>query len=190
MRTSAAVIVLAALLAAAPSLASAKQQGAGPAYWEEPARYPMHYPAGAAAVEGFVVNPMGGQSYCNGRLVKPVCADGIWVQNRCIAQLQALSVVADSQCLETKEVFAGAPAVTTAATGAALAQPIPVTEADLKRHSAKGYIFRGVAAPDMPGSWRVSETAGVLESRRSKGLIDATNRFWWSAPAVAAQVPK
>jgi hypothetical protein len=36
-----------------------------------------------------------------------VCADGIWVQNRCIAQLQALSVVADSQCLETKEVFAG-----------------------------------------------------------------------------------
>jgi hypothetical protein len=71
MRISAAVIVLAALLAAAPSLASAKQQGAGPAYWEEPARYPMHYPAGAAAVEGFVVNPMGGQSYCNGRLVKP-----------------------------------------------------------------------------------------------------------------------
>lgn len=70
MRMSAAAVFV-ALLAAAPSLASAKLQGVGPAYWQEPARYPMHYPAGAAAVEGFVVNPMGGQSYCNGRLVKP-----------------------------------------------------------------------------------------------------------------------
>jgi len=36
-----------------------------------------------------------------------VCSDGIWVQNRCIAQLQGLNVVPDNQCLETKEVFAG-----------------------------------------------------------------------------------
>lgn len=69
MRMSTAAVFVALL--AAPSLASAKLQGVGPAYWQEPARYPMHYPAGAAAVEGFVVNPMGGQSYCNGRLVKP-----------------------------------------------------------------------------------------------------------------------
>lgn len=39
--------------------------------------------------------------------VHAVCAAGVWVQNRCIAQLQALEVAADGQCLETKEVFAG-----------------------------------------------------------------------------------
>lgn len=62
--------VLAALLLA--PLASARfLTGTGPAYWQEPARYPMHYPAAQAAVEGFVFNPMGGPSYCNARLVKP-----------------------------------------------------------------------------------------------------------------------
>lgn len=40
-------------------------------------------------------------------LGRAVCAAGVWVQNRCIAQLQALTVGQDSQCLETKEVFAG-----------------------------------------------------------------------------------
>jgi hypothetical protein len=183
------VAVIAALVLA-PLVSSRALRGAGPAYWEEPARAPMHYPAAAAAVEGFVVNPMGGPSFCNVRLVKPVCADGVWVQNRCIAQLQSLKVMADKQCLETKEVFSGAPAASTANTAAAVTQPIPVTEADMRKHAAKGYIFRGVAAPDMPGNWRVSDSSNMLESRRSKGLMDASTRFWWSAPGTGAQTPK
>lgn len=65
--------VVAALVAllSSPVIAIRQLAGSGPAYWQEPARYPMHYPAAAAAVEGFVVNPMGGPSYCNVRLVKP-----------------------------------------------------------------------------------------------------------------------
>jgi hypothetical protein len=62
--------VLAAILLA-PAVSARFLTGAGPAYWSEPARYPMHYPAAQAAVEGFVANPMGGHSYCNARLVQP-----------------------------------------------------------------------------------------------------------------------
>jgi hypothetical protein len=62
--------VLAALVFA-PLVSARFLHGAGPAYWEEPAMAPMHYPAAAAAVEGFVVNPMGGPSFCNAQLVKP-----------------------------------------------------------------------------------------------------------------------
>lgn len=65
-------VLAAALLLLAPSLVASRHlRGAGPAYWQQPARFPMHYPAAAAAVEGYVVNPMGGASYCNARLVKP-----------------------------------------------------------------------------------------------------------------------
>lgn len=73
--------VLAALLLAPMVSAARVLTGTGPAYWQEPARYPMHYPAAQAAVEGFVFNPMGGPSYCNARLVKPgVLCGGIHSQ--------------------------------------------------------------------------------------------------------------
>jgi hypothetical protein len=48
---------------------------------------------------------------------------------------------------------AGAPSVATTNTAAAVTQPIPVTEADMKKYASKGYIFRGIAAPDVPGNW-------------------------------------
>lgn len=48
---------------------------------------------------------------------------------------------------------AGAPAITTASTAEAVTQPIPVTAADMKKYAGKGYIFRGVAAADVPGAW-------------------------------------
>lgn len=62
--------VLAAFLLA-PMVSARVLTGTGPAYWQQPASNPLHYPAAQASVEGFVFNPMGGPSYCNARLVKP-----------------------------------------------------------------------------------------------------------------------
>lgn len=95
--------------AAAPAGGLRRLAGSGPAYWQEAARYPLHYPAAQAAAEGFVVSPMGQQpAFCNARLVKPVCADGgLWMQNRCVAELQGLSMVPDSACPPGRDVFAG-----------------------------------------------------------------------------------
>lgn len=56
-------------------------------------------------------------------------------------------------CYDCPSLSAGAPQAGGSSTAAAVTQPIPVTEADMKKYSNKGYIFRGVAAPDVAGTW-------------------------------------
>jgi hypothetical protein len=80
-RMHAAVLAAAALLllSLTPGAASGARSltGTGPSYWADAARFPQHYPAAAAAAEGFVVSPMGGATFCNARLVKPGGGGGV-----------------------------------------------------------------------------------------------------------------
>ena len=56
-------------------------------------------------------------------------------------------------CVPSAGAASVATTTTTTTTAAAVTQPIPVTEADMKKYASKGYIFRGIAAPDVPGNW-------------------------------------
>jgi hypothetical protein len=112
-----------------------------------------------------------------------VCADGIWLQNRCIADLQGLTVAPDSECPAGRDVFSGAPVA--AAAPRTLMRPIAVSPRDLTKYASQGYVFRGIA----PSAARSSggSSAAAAAPAPPAGVVEAGTRFWYTAgPAATA----